>query len=177
LKILLEQSDKTVWEKDCDISKRHFLFRKAARAVILDSDGKVGLMYLKKRGIYKLPGGGVEPGESVLEALVREVKEEVGVYVKINRELGITIESRNYEKDETGLLQITYAFLVGIIKDKEFPTFTQDELNEGAEAVWLEKRDAISTVLDYPVSDYESKFIKLRELAILKEASKYWDNL
>jgi 8-oxo-dGTP diphosphatase len=32
-------------------------------------------------GVYELPGGGVEPGEGILEALAREVAEETGLRV------------------------------------------------------------------------------------------------
>ncbi|HBG82136.1 TPA: hypothetical protein DDW69_04880 [candidate division CPR2 bacterium] len=33
---------------------------------------------------YDLPGGGVELGETIKEALIREVKEETGIEVKVN---------------------------------------------------------------------------------------------
>lgn len=33
-------------------------------------------------GLYELPGGGVEDGESLFEALMREVQEELGVHVE-----------------------------------------------------------------------------------------------
>lgn len=175
MEVLLEQNDKTVGGRDYDLSSRHFLFRKAARAVILDHEGMVGLMHLKKRGIYKLPGGGVDRGETIMQALVREVKEEVGVEFGEIKELGITLESRYYEGDDHGLFQMTYAYLVKLSGEKGAAELTEEELSEGAAAIWLPKEEALKVVLNYPFPDYESHFIKQRELRILQEAAKYWN--
>ena len=46
-------------------------------------------------GAYDLPGGGIEPGESPEEGIVREVFEETGLHVTIVRPLG----SMNYLMD------------------------------------------------------------------------------
>ena len=54
-------------------------------AGILIKDGQILLVRHEKNGksYYLLPGGGVEFGESVAEALVREFKEEVGLDIKV----------------------------------------------------------------------------------------------
>lgn len=55
---------------------KSIIARKAVRA-ILYKEGKI-LMVSSKKGDYKFPGGGVEPGETDQEALKREVQEETG---------------------------------------------------------------------------------------------------
>lgn len=177
MNILLEQDDKSVGGKEYNIYDRFYLFRRAARAVLIDDDGKVYLMHLKKRGIYKLPGGGIDQGESIEKGLEREVLEEAGVGFKIVRELGVTIENRFYEADMHGLLQMTYAFLVKLEGQKGDPEYTEEELREGAVGVWVEKQEALEIVKSYPLPDYEAHFIQNREIRILEEAQKYWDKV
>jgi ADP-ribose pyrophosphatase YjhB (NUDIX family) len=58
--------------------------RPAARAIILDPDDRVLLCrfdFTDRGGpvVWAAPGGGVEPGESLLDALRRELTEEVGL--------------------------------------------------------------------------------------------------
>ena len=57
---------------------------------VLDDDGRVLLLTgdVDGRGtVYEVPGGGVEPGETPEEAVVRELEEELGLHVRIEREL------------------------------------------------------------------------------------------
>ena len=70
----------TIDLKDYDENGTH-VYRPSVRAVILTEDGKIALVHSKKHHYYKFPGGGIEEGESHIEALVREVKEEVGLLV------------------------------------------------------------------------------------------------
>jgi ADP-ribose pyrophosphatase YjhB (NUDIX family) len=51
-----------------------------------------GWLLLEKRsdcGLWGLAGGRIEPGESVSDAAVREIKEETGLVVEITRLIGV----------------------------------------------------------------------------------------
>ena len=63
----------------------------AAGAVVLDTDGRI-LLVLRGRppqaGRWSLPGGRVEPGESLAQVVEREVLEETGFVVRALHECG-----------------------------------------------------------------------------------------
>ncbi len=54
--------------------------RPSARAIIM-RDGKAALIHSLKYDYYKFPGGGIEAGESHLQTLIREVREEAGLNI------------------------------------------------------------------------------------------------
>ncbi len=54
--------------------------RPSVRAIII-KDGKVAMVHSLKYDYYKFPGGGIEPGETQRQTLVREPLEEAGLVV------------------------------------------------------------------------------------------------
>jgi 8-oxo-dGTP diphosphatase len=59
-------------------------FRFSAHAVITDNDGKVLQLKATYGGFrWSLPGGALEPEETIHEALLRECREELGVDINI----------------------------------------------------------------------------------------------
>ena len=66
------------------VSKERLVFRPSVYAVV-PNDGNVLLVNTRSTGKYFLPGGGIEIGERIEDALVREVKEETGIEIEIKR--------------------------------------------------------------------------------------------
>jgi 8-oxo-dGTP diphosphatase len=74
-------------------------FRIGVFAIIMH-DGRVLLARRRDIGWWNLPGGGMERGETVDEALRREVREEIGLEVAIVRLTGVYSKP---QKDEVVL--------------------------------------------------------------------------
>lgn len=63
-------------------------FRVSVYAVIIE-EGRVLLAHRNDIDWWNLPGGGMEAGETVEEALIREVREETGLEVAVERLVGV----------------------------------------------------------------------------------------
>ena len=67
--------------------------------VVVIEEEKVLLTKRDDFHIWCLPSGGVEDGETVVEAAIRETKEETGIDVKITRMVGIYSRPANHTFD------------------------------------------------------------------------------
>jgi 8-oxo-dGTP pyrophosphatase MutT (NUDIX family) len=68
--------------------------RASVSAVIFDRRGRLLLQQRSDGGQWGLPGGSVETGESVTEAVRREVREETGLDVAVKRVVGVYSDPR-----------------------------------------------------------------------------------
>lgn len=150
-----------------DIDK--FEVRRAARAVVFDSDKNVGILYVGKYNYHKLPGGGLEGNEVIEEALKRECLEEIGCSIKMFGELGEIIEY----KDKWSLKQHSYCYLANVVGEKGNPDFTQKEIDNGFEIKWVSLEEAIELLENDKPEGYEGSFIQIRDGVFLKEAKNF----
>ena len=143
--------------------------RTSGRAVIFDEKKNVALLHVTKKQYHKLPGGGVEVGEELIEAVRREAREEVGCQITNLKELGTTEEFLS----AFPLHQTSHCFIAETLGEVKAPQFTEEETVDGFEIVWLPLEEAIALVeSETAIEDYQGKFIHVRELAFLKEAKK-----
>lgn len=70
----------------------------AVGGLVRRDDGQV-LICKSKRGHWEFPGGQVEIGENLEEALVREIKEETGITSKVVNLVGIYSNTKSYTND------------------------------------------------------------------------------
>lgn len=68
-----------------------------AGCVLFGEKRDIYLLHRNKSGFtqWELPGGKVEPGETLEQAAIRELREELGVEVTLKRKLGETSFSEN----------------------------------------------------------------------------------
>ncbi len=64
-------------------------------AIVRNDAGDLLLVHKTDNGLWALPGGGVDPGESVSDAVVREVKEETGLDVDVVELSGVYTNPRH----------------------------------------------------------------------------------
>lgn len=145
--------------------------RFGARGIILNQQEKIAVLHMTNVDAYKLIGGGIEEDETPEEAFEREVLEEAGCKVKIERELGLIRE----EKSQDNFVQDSYVFVARVTDDTGELHLTEKEISRGAELVWLTPEDAL-TKIEYCLDNspttgddlYQIRFIHRRDAEILK---------
>lgn len=109
--------------------------RNTVKIIIFNDENKIALVGTK---YLLLPGGGVDPGESLQQACERECMEEIGCKIKIEEQLCITEEFRYKDQRK----QITNFFTAKIIGSIGKPqTIQKDEI--GMRIEWYSLEDAI----------------------------------
>lgn len=141
-----------------------FIVRNAARAIVYDHNGNIGILRVSKYNYHKLPGGGVEEGENIKNALKRECLEELGCDIEVCGEVGQVLEYRK----NISLKQISYCYLAKMIGINGNPSFTQEELKSGFQILWLPVEKAIELLASDSPVDYEGIFITARDKAFLE---------
>lgn len=151
--------------------------RRIARAIVVDGDGYyyfVRAMRNDEFGNVKLietSGGGVEPGEEPGEAILRELKEELGAETEVLAKIGVVSDFYNLLHRHN----INHYFLCRIksFGDKHL---TEDEVKKFHLAT-------LKLTYDEAVREYEERagsklgrLIKARELPILRRAREMLAN-
>lgn len=169
MKLLKEISEKDLGISNQEILEEKYTLRKSARGVLLNESNEVSLQFVANHNYYKLPGGGVEIGETEERALKREIIEEVGCDIEIVKPLGITIEYRN----SYDLLHISYGYLCKVKGEIRKPNYEQGEIDDGFEPLWKPLDEALKLLEEhYPAEPYQARFIITREKAFLEEVKK-----
>lgn len=144
--------------------------RHASRAIIFDENNLIPLLFVARYNYHKLPGGGIEEGESRVDALLREIREEAGCEMEAAAEIGEVLEFRS----KWNLKQTSYCYLGKVVKKGE-PDFTEKELKNGFQLIWVSLDEAISLLEKDKPEDYEGGFIQKRDLILLKKAKEVVD--
>ena len=74
----------------------------SACVFIRDAEGRILLQQRADNGEWVLPGGAMDPGESIVQAAVREIYEESGLNIKVTRLIGVYSDPANIFKYNNG---------------------------------------------------------------------------
>lgn len=132
-------------------------------AGVIFINGGVALMHrvgvLKRKAIqeyYTFPGGGLESGETLEEGTIREIKEELGIEVRVVKKL--------YELESEKFNQKEYFFLCEYISGKfgtgEGPEFSNDPKykDSGKYLPEIIRKEDIKNILLLP-PEIKNKFV------------------
>ena len=175
MKLLAEISEKSLGIGEPEKLNTNYELRKNPRAILRDKDGNIAIQNIQRDEFHKLPGGGMDTGESLEEAVAREVKEEVGCNCKVGTLLGMTIEYRN----KYNLLQVSYAFIADVVGEIGEPELEQAEIDEGLVNIWLPATEALEKIrleATQKHEKYEVNFILKREINFLEEYLRAVEN-
>jgi 8-oxo-dGTP diphosphatase len=111
----------------------HYRVRPSAYAILRDSGGLVAIVR-EGRGWF-LPGGGVEPGETAEQAVVREVREECGFTVRVGRVVASAIQIVHSPAGHSGVDKDS-VFFEAAVEVAGTPT------QVGTEVVWMTREEA-----------------------------------
>lgn len=120
------------------------------RVVVPDEEGKILMVKQSHEGkdIWMVPGGGIEEGENAKEAAIREVLEETGLEIRINRLLWHVeeVSEKRGQRFVNFFLGEKVGGILGLGTDPEF-----DEENQILrETRFLSKKEILSLERVYP---------------------------
>jgi 8-oxo-dGTP pyrophosphatase MutT (NUDIX family) len=145
--------------------KTHVKHRETARIMLVDEQNRIFLLkthFDTEVGLpprWLTPGGGIDSGESTLEAAVRELYEETGMTVD-PEVLGesVLVASGRWDWAD-GLNYHTYTDTIYELKVQNFQPdtsgFTQEELRDILEHRWWNVEDILQS--DEPIAPHELK--------------------
>lgn len=143
------------------------VFKRTAARGIIACNGKFLIIY-SKYGDYKFPGGGVKAGESLKEALLREVQEETGYMVipdSIEEYMKVT-EKRKGEPED--LMEMDSYYFFCQVEDTAGNRNLDDyEKEYDYQVAWLPLEEIIEK--NQAVADYENIPWVVRETMVMKK--------
>ena len=119
---------RVIMTKPLDAESSSPIFRIGVFALIFDLENQILLGHRRDIDWWNLPGGGMEFGETVDEALCREVREETGLEVKVDRLVGVYSKPQKQEVVLTFICQVIGGTLQSTEETLENRYFAPDAL-------------------------------------------------
>jgi ADP-ribose pyrophosphatase YjhB (NUDIX family) len=168
MKLLAEISEGSLGIGEPEQLHKRYELQKSARGIVLNAQGKMAGQYLKTHAFHKLPGGGVEQGETLEAAFKREILEEVGCNLEVTDELGVVVEYRNM----FDIIIVSYGFVASVKGEVNEPQLEKEEIEEGTTTVWMTPEEAYEEMKADTPKVPKGYFILKREMSFLEEFLK-----
>jgi len=161
---LLFEMDKRDYA-DCD----HTFQRDSARSIVIKNN-KVAMIHSGKYDYYKFPGGGIEPYENPIDAMIRETHEEAGLIVipESVAEYGYVHRIQKSDGDETEcFIQDNYYYICDVENETTSQSLDNYEAAEDYTLEYVEPRYAIQKNRNVGESPY-NQFMFEREARVME---------
>ena len=134
--------------------------RPSVRGVII-REGKIAMVHSLKYDYYKFPGGGIDSGESHLDALIREVREETGLIVipESVKEYGLVVR-REKGRFEDLFIQENFYYVCDAEDEVACQNLDDYEEEEEFALEWVGPQSAIDVNLHHDHKDKVSEIAK-----------------
>ena len=168
------------WRKIAEVKDSDFGFntpkektgntRFCVRVIMPNDKNEFCVIRSEKYGYMQIPGGSIDDGENITEALRRETEEETGFLIKDIQPIGYTLERRedirnNHDYDQD------VSFVFSALPDKDVGTkYMEDEIAEGFRPIWIKLEDFITEQEsnEGKIDNYYGCFSNKRDLEIAK---------
>ena len=145
--------------------------RPSARGIIFNDEKKIALVYSENEKYYKFPGGGIHNDEDKKEALIREVKEEVGLIVIPESicEFGSVMRRQKSNKSLHTIFEQENFYFTCKTKNQIVKQNLDDyEAEAGFILKYVDLDEAISVNSIYKSEDYFNEIMIKRETKVLQ---------
>ena len=114
----------------------------SANVVVVNDTGEILLIHRTDNDNWSLPGGAMDPGESMMDCAVRETLEETGIQVEITGLVGIYTDPRHvilYTSNGEARQEFSIVYIARPVAGVPTPS------SESREVVWV-AADAVDTL-------------------------------
>lgn len=150
--------------------KGKIYYRESVRGIFKKNED-ILLIFSKENGDYKLPGGGIEKGETYNQALIRECLEEAGINIQVKNELLRVMEYDEGQHNDYDIFKMLSIYYICEIKtEKKLIEFEQGTIPQ-----WININQAIEINKNIMKNHIFPKWTK-RETIILEYLKEnFWN--
>ena len=161
----------TIINNSSELSYVNFVTNKV-RAIIIDSNNNI--IVTKYADMFMLPGGKVDKNESLEEAIIRELKEELGIVYNIDELLPFVCYQnyiKNYKLNDSYVNKLNKTFYYIIYSDKKINynnvELSDREKNNNFSVFNMNLCDVIKLVSSYESKNVRNSYFRKELLDVL----------
>ncbi len=150
-----------------------YITRRTVKGIIFDQQRRIVLVTKKGSGFYFLPGGEVEEGGMLEQALKMECLEEIGANIEIVKKFATVSEYRTKSAE----LYETSCLIADIAREEGEPDLMEEDRMFGMDTKWIIRAEAmdilkaqLKKINNKTQNYYNRKFNTARDLFFIEKS-------